>query len=695
MQNSKRQKIGNQLVTAWKKFQPRQKSGSRQGNQSEVDSPLETLRERSDPPRQTVETGESLAHPGNNLSPKAADSLTNIPRRDLFNEMVAPISKLNLPTVHVEPWSAFWAVLTAMVGGTGITSYLLLIAVPPTPNCQGVLPISVDSERLYCAQVGADTKELPKLRSAVNLVQNWTDRHPLYGESQRLLKSWSEDLLRIGRKQLNDGNIQQAIATLKIVPDSSPIYDRTQETIAKWSVQAQDSSKIDSRFEQAMKAGEWNQAFVVLQSVQQMKGAYWSGYKYDKMASKLARERDGWDRLQEAKDALETKDGDDYNIRAKRIALAVKAAAKKEKVVEAPLPKEPAPILNAMKLANQIDKTTYVYQEGQTLRSKWSKHLVGLSVDLYKAQNFNEAISIAQKVPQDVPSYVEAQDWVKLNQAHVWAGKRHMLALMDAIAQAKKIPKTSTIYTLARTKQSNWQGMLKQQTQLQWARTIASFQQPATLALAIQTAKQVPAQSEVGKTIQSEISTWGQQIETVDNRLLLVKARQIVSNGDSLANLKAAVKLTGKITKDRPMGEEIVASVAEWTEKIQVIEDRPVLAQAIATARQGQLSQAIDVASRIAPGRSLYQDAQSQIRYWGLELQEIADRRTLNRAIATYRKGNISMGIGLAGTISWRSPVYGDARAYIADWRLLLRPRFSSREAAAKTDATRTPTSRN
>lgn len=666
MQNSKRQKIGNQLASAWKKLQPRQKSGSRAGNPAEVDR---------DPLRQTLGVGENIAHPGDSLQPKPINKLTNIPSRDLFSEMVAPISKLNLPTVHVEPLSAFWAVLTAMVGGTGITSYLLLIAVPPTPNCQGVLPISVDSERLYCAQVGAETKELPKLRSAVNLVQNWTERHPLYGESQRLLKSWSEDLIRIGRKQLNEGSIEQAIATIKIVPITSPSYNRAQELLAKWSAQAQDSSKVDNRFEQAMKSGDWNQAFEILQSVQKMKGSYWSSYKYDQMASKLARERDGWDRLQEAKDALETKDSDDYNVRAKRIALAVKAAAKKEPIVEAPLPKEPGPVLNAMKLANQIDKTTYVYQEGQILRTKWSKHLVSLSIDLYKARNYPEAISIAQKVPQDVPSYVEAQDWVKLNQAHVWADKRHMLALMDAVAQAKKIPKTSSIYTLARTKQSNWQGMLKQQTQLQWARTIASFQQPATLALAIQTAKQVPAQSDVGKTIQSEIATWSQQIETVDNRIMLVKARQIVSKGDSLANLKAAVKLTGKITKDRPMGEEIVAAAAEWTEKIQVIEDRPILAQAIETARQGNLSQAIDIASRIAPGRSLYQDAQSQVRYWGRELQEIADRRTLDRAIAIYRRGNISMAINLAATISWRSPIYSDARSYVNSWQAFLAPR--------------------
>jgi hypothetical protein len=672
MQNSKQQGIGTQLVTRWRKFQDSRSADNPSVNQGEVDVAelLDDSMHRGNYPRSEIDLQH---HP-------EVTAIANIPDRDLFSDIVAPISKLNLPTVNVDPWSAFWAVLAAMVGGTGITSYLLLIAVPPTPNCQGILPISTDSERLYCAQVGADTKQLPKLRAAVNLVQGWTDRHPLYGEAQRLLKSWSEDLIRVGRKQLNEGKIEQAIATLKVVPPSSPIYDRTQETIAKWSSQAQDSAKIDGRFERSMKAGDWNQAFGILQSVQRMRGTYWSSYKHDKMASKLAQERDGWDKLQEAKDALEDKESDDYNTRAKRLELAVKAAQKgkgKAPVVETPLPKEPAPIVNAMKLANQIDPTTYVYQEGQILRSKWSKHLVQLSVGLYKAQNFNEAISIVQKVPQDVSVYAEAQDWVKLNQAHVWAGKRHMLALMDAVAQVKKIPKTSAIYTLARTKQSNWQAMLKQQTQFQWAKTIASVQQPATLALAIETAKQVPAQSDVGQTMQSEISTWSRQIETVDNRIILAKARQIVSKGESLANLKAAVHLAGKITKDRPMGGEITVVVADWNEKIQTIEDRPILANAIAIASQGNLSQAIAVANRIAPGRSLYQNAQAEIRYWDLELQEIADRRTLERAIGIYRQGKISTAIDIAATIGRRSPIYSDARSYVIDWRLLLSPRSS------------------
>jgi hypothetical protein len=662
MQNSKRSGLGTQAHRIWRKFQARRTSSQLPPKPGEMS-----------PPAFEPELGNGSTDPAEVVA------ISNIPARDLFSEALAPISKLNLPTVNVDPWSAFWAVLAAMVGGTGITSYLLLIAVPPTPSCQGIVPVSTDSERLFCAQVGADTKEVPKLRAAVELVRDWTDRHPLHRESQRLLKGWSQDLIRIGRKQFDEGNIAQAIATLRIVPITSPSYDLTQETIAKWSIQAQKSAAIDGKFTTALKDGDWGEAFVILQSVQRMRGDYWSDFKHDKMSSKLAKEHDAWEKIQAAKDALIGRENESSFQRARRMELAVKAASKqgkeKDKVVEAPLPNRPEPIVTAMKLANQIDPTTYVYQEGQSLRSKWSKHLVQLSISAYKTQNYHEATAIVQKVPQDVSVYQEAQDWVKLNQAQIWASKRHTLAMLDAIAQVKKIPKTSSIYTLAQTQRSQWQGMLKQQTQLQWAKTIASFQQPATLAMAIDTARQIPAESEAGKTIQSDITDWSRQIETIDNRVILAKARQIISRGETLINLKAAVKLAGKVGRDRPLGEEITAAVGGWTEKIQTIEDRPILLNAISTARMGNLPQAIEIADRIAPGRSLYTEAQAEARYWRLELQEIADRHTLNRAIEIYRQGKISAAIELATTIRRRSPIYSDARTYASEWRLLLTPR--------------------
>lgn len=652
MEKNKLQAIRTQFADVWKQFQP--------------DRTADIL-----PPSDgAIAEGASSAN--SNIT-----KVSEIIRKDLFTEALAPISKLNLPRVHVDPWPAFWVVLATMVGGTGLTSYLLLVAVPPTPSCQGIAPLSSDSERLYCAQVGAESREIPKIRNAINLVKDWTESHPLYGEAQRLLKDWSIELTKIGRKQLNSGEMEQAIATLKIIPPTSPNYAEIQELIAKWSDQAQDSTNIDRRFAEALKLGDWNGAFGILQSVQRMRGAYWNRHKHEQMSFKLAQERDAWEKLQEAKDAVQGKEFSSDTVGAKRPDPAAKSGINKsqDQVEAEPLPIQPEPILKAMELANQINPQTYVYQQGQALRSTWSQQLVRLSVDQYQARNFHEAIAIAQRVPKDVPVYQVAQDWIKLNQASVAAGKRHLLALMDAITQVKRIPKTSPIYTLSQGKQANWQGLLKQQTQLQWAKTIASVQQPATLSLAIATAKQIPTQGEDGAAVQSEIANWSRQIETVNNRVILAKATQLVANGASLANLKAAVQLAGKITLDRPVGEQATAAVADWTNQIQTIEDRPVIETARALAKQGDLTQAIEVANRIAPGRTLYSEIQSDIRYWYLELQEIADRRTLQQAIGTYRRGNISNAIGIAASIGRRSRVYREARSYLADWRLLLAPR--------------------
>lgn len=645
MSNSKFQQLRTQFIVMWKQLPP--------GSSSRTLS-IDT------PPENGDIVNGSLA------------KIRGINTSNIFAESTAAISKLNLPKVSVDPWSAFWAILMTTIGGTGAMSYLLLVAVPPTPECRGMGAMASDSERLYCAQTAAESRKLPELIAAVNLVKDWTDSQPLYAESQKLLKNWSEDLYKIATKELNQGDIDRAISTLKIIPPSSPTYAQTQEVLAKWLDQSQDSEKVDTKFNRAMKLGDWSTAFGILQEIQRMKGAYWNTYKHHEMSVKLVREQDGWDKLYSAKNALLGKEENGYTVGAKRPDLANK---KEQKVVEEPLPTQPEPIVKAIEIANGIDPKTYAYQQGQTLRTTWSKQLVHLAIEKHKAQSFNESIEIAQKVPKDVSVYSEAQDWIKLNQATVASGKQNLLSFVDAISQVKKIPKTSSIYPIALSKQANWQVMLKQETQLQWAKAIGQIQQPATLAIAIGTAKQIPPTSIAGKTIQTDIANWNREIQTVNNRTILAKAQHLVASGTSLINLKTAVTLAVKIPKNSPMGEEAAVAVAEWNEKIQTIEDRPILDNALALGARGHRSQAIAVADRIMPGRSLYPAAQYHVRQWYVELQEIADRSTLNRAIGNYRQGNISMAIDLASTISHRSSVYGSAREYIAKWRLLLVPK--------------------
>ncbi|MEO0869657.1 MAG: hypothetical protein AAFY17_14710 [Cyanobacteria bacterium J06642_11] len=61
------------------------------------------------------------------------------------------------------------------------------------------------------------------------------------------------------------------------------------------------------------------------------------------------------------------------------------------------------------------------------------------------------------------------------------------------------------------------------------------------------------------------------------------------------------------------------SSIKEWTNQIQVAEDRPILDEAEDLAFQGRLSDAIAVAARIAPGRALYPEARNSIAVWDAE----------------------------------------------------------------------------
>jgi hypothetical protein len=63
--------------------------------------------------------------------------------------------------------------------------------------------------------------------------------------------------------------------------------------------------------------------------------------------------------------------------------------------------------------------------------------------------------------------------------------------------------------------------------------------------------------------------------------------------------------------------------ILDWTTTIQIAEDKPILDEAKDLAYVGSLSAAINMASQIAPGRALYDEAQRAIALWKAEREYI------------------------------------------------------------------------
>jgi hypothetical protein len=118
----------------------------------------------------------------------------------------------------------------------------------------------------------------------------------------------------------------------------------------------------------------------------------------------------------------------------------------------------------------------------------------------------------------------------------------------------------------------------------------------------------------------------------------------------------------------RPLRVEAQTLIAEWTKRIEIIEDQPIFNEALALAKAGNLSAAIDKASGIASGRALHSQARDKINEWVTEVQIAEDRPLLDKAYGLADKGSLSSAISEASRIRYGRALYYEAQNAIARW---------------------------
>ncbi|NET35395.1 MAG: chromosome segregation ATPase, partial [Cyanothece sp. SIO1E1] len=164
------------------------------------------------------------------------------------------------------------------------------------------------------------------------------------------------------------------------------------------------------------------------------------------------------------------------------------------------------------------------------------------------------------------------------------------------------------------------------------------------------------------------IGEWTDQFQTIEDRPFLTQAERLAAGGD-IASLLAAIEEARKIRPGRPLSDQASQSIRGWTHRIQRIQDQPFLSQAQVLASSGNLPAAIAAAERIRPGRVLYDQAQADIRGWRDQIQQREDRPLLARARALANTGNVSDAIAVANQIAPGRTLYDEAQAAIQSWQ--------------------------
>lgn len=547
----------------------------------------------------------------------------------------------------------FWAVLVLLTsGGLGFVATALLLKLPSVPNCPKIFwPTASASMRLYCSQVAASKQTSKDLLEAIALVDTLPTSHPLRSEINRNIEEWSLDILNIGEQSFHAGELSEAIKIAKEIPEGVSAYNLVEERIDRWKTIWSKAEQLYAQAEFQLRQSNWNQAFREAVALTYVENKYWSSSKYDELSD--------------------------------NIQIAQKESEKLDKAFKLSQSGGIENLLAAIAQAEQIPPKSYAYKEARDLITKSGGKLVKIAQQRLEERDSAGVLEIANKLPASVNMPQMRQDLMDLGLALSASESGTVWDLEEAIASVQKLNPSRPLYEPGQKLINLWQREVKDIATLERARTFANSGLTTDLRTAIAEAGQVPRNNPRYQEARAEIERWTYQVQTIEDRPYLERAAQLASYGGA-PSLREAVREASRVGSGRALYQDAQSRIGEWNESIQRMEDQPYLDRANQLASSGSipaLRAAVQEASRIAPGRLLYNQAQARVKQWVGTIERTEDQPYLNQARALAYRGDLSTAIGTAARISSGRALYSEAQRNIKIWQTELEGKRILQEA--------------
>lgn len=549
----------------------------------------------------------------------------------------------------VKNW-VFWATLVTLTsGGLGFMAVLLLFQTPALPNCPRIFwPLASASLRLSCAQIAAAKQTVPDLLQAIDLLNGLPPDHPLREDINRYLTEWSEDILKLAEDSFQNGQLQEAIAIARRIPNTVPAHRLVEERVSRWQSIWQQAEDIYKQAEADVRQGEWNRAFDRAVRLYSVGNNYWATTRYQQLIELIQLAREESRKLDQA------------------FQLARSGGLNN--------------LLEAIKLAEAIPPKSLAYQEARKAIGEFGRKLLELAETALDQRNWGLVMEIANKIPAGLNLEIEAQDLTDLAQAQSQASRGTATDLEAAISLAQKLDSGRPLYDKAQQLILRWQREIEDVARLERARQMAGGGTMNELQAAITEANQIPSNNPRYQEAQSQVRQWTTQIETIQDQPYLSRAEQLASTGD-LGSLQAAIAEASQVGRGRALYSEAQRKIGQWRSSVERIQDQPYLDQAMTLANSGNLPSAIAAANQIRPGRALSGEAQRRVRQWRETLERTEDQPYLNQADDYANQGNLSGAISAASQVRGGRALSGEALSRIRRWKRELDAQQTLQEA--------------
>ena len=541
-------------------------------------------------------------------------------------------------------WPVVWIAILVTAGGVGLRAVTVMTRNPPLPDCTQAASFDTDSERLLCAQASVQSGSAQALIEAIELVAPWPTSHPLYEEANRLMNRWSRALLEELEAMVQQGDIRQAKALAGRIPERVESYSQVEDAIAQWDQEWETGREFEAKVTQAIAAQNWRGARRAAQDLKILNTRYWVVTRHNQLKEKIDREETARRQLNQARQLA--KSGDLQTLG------------------------------KALAIAEGMNLETAAWREAKPDVDRWAKKVLQYSFKKWEEEDIDAAIAIVQLVPPDLALTPEAQDLVRFGHAQRLAVGHYdqwlpsyaqIYSLIEAIQAVQQISPDSPFYEEAQASLTQWQQKLVDMVQLQYASRLAQTGQRASYQMAIAEAEQITQERPQRVQAQTLVSHWQKEIERIEDRPILTRAVQLASAGGK-ANLRSAIAEASKVAQGRALRIQGQTYIAEWLDRIEMIEDQPILTKAEQLASSGKLKQAIAEAQKIAKGRALRDQAQAAIKSWNETVETREDRPILVRAESLAAQGSLTAAIEVAAQIAPGRALYSEARSSIALW---------------------------
>jgi hypothetical protein len=587
---------------------------------------------------------------------------------------------------HRLTWKFWAAFLVITFGGVGFLATWQLLNMQKSPNCPKIFwPIASASLRLYCAQLSADSRTVEGLLEAITLVEALPVDHPLRSQVNQQVEEWAQDILNLAEKDYQAGNLQQAIAKARQIPNNVEVAGIIEERIAKWQETWTEGNGIIAKLEENLRASNWNQSFRLAVELLNLNNEYWATVKYNEAIAKITVAREDSSKLDNAFNLFSRGGLDNW--------------------------------LKVIEEARKIQPSSYAYQEAQKLIGKTEDKLKEYAERLIERKNWQALRDLANQTPENLKIKEDVTDWALLSEAALDAESGTVEGLEAGILGLEKIDASRPLYQTAVALRERWQLEVQDIRILSEARDLAQAGTIEQYSAAITKAREVPQNNPLWSQAQQEIGSWNRQIQIIEDRPILERAQEISLPGD-IASLSNAIIQARAIGQNRALYGDAQREIRGWQERIERMEDQPILDQAQALANLKDYSTAIETANQIRPGRALSGEASQNIRLWrrevrarqnlqqanqlaatgtaegltraialvtnistktdaGVQRSELLERwsyQLLSLAMDQANNGQYLEAIRLAETVSPESTAYSSARSQIRNWRNILQP---------------------